>query len=91
MLNTSISNEQKRAEVAEGKNTDAINSETERAKAAEEANAKLIQTQGEKLDAEIQRSAQKDTDLEAEITANTKLLTTLTVNVSNAEKAISAE
>lgn len=69
-LNTSISNEQKRAE---------------------EANAKLIQTQGEKLDIEIQRSTQKDTDLEAEITANTKLLTTLTVNVSNAEKAISAE
>ena len=91
VLNTSISNEQKRAEVAEGKNTDAINSETERAKAAEEANAKLIQTQGEKLDAEIQRSTQKDTDLEAEITANTKLLTTLTGNVSNAEKAISAE
>lgn len=90
-LNTAIRDETKRAEVAEGKNTDAINSETERAKAAEEANAKLIQTQGEKLDTEIQRSTQKDTDLEAEITANTKLLTTLTVNVSNAEKAISAE
>ena len=90
-LNTAISDEAKRAEVAEGKNTDAINSETKRAKAAEEANAKLIQTQGEKLDTEIQRSTQKDTDLEAKITANTKLLTTLTVDVSDAEKAISAE
>ena len=90
-LNTAISDETKRAEVAEGKNTDAINSETKRAKAAEEANAKLIQTQGEKLDTEIQRSTQKDTDLEAKITANTKLLTTLTVDVSDAEKAISAE
>lgn len=90
-LNAAISDEAKRAEVAEGKNTDAINSETKRAKAAEEANAKLIQTQGEKLDTEIQRSAQKDTDLEAKITANTKLLTTLTVDISNAEKAISAE
>ena len=90
-LNTAISDEAKRAEVAEGKNIDAINSETKRAKAAEEANAKLIQTQGEKLDTEIQRSTQKDTDLEAKITANTKLLTTLTVDVSNTEKAISAE
>ena len=90
-LNTAISDEKKRAEVAEGKNADAISSEIARAKAAEEANAKLIQTQGEKLDTEIQRSTQKDTDLEAKITANTKLLATLTADVSNAEKAISAE
>lgn len=91
VLNTSISNEQKRAEVAEGKNTDAINSETERAKAAEEANAKLIQTQGEKLDAEIQRASQKDTDLEALITANTKQLAIAVADISAAQKAISTE
>lgn len=91
VLNTSISNEQKRAEVAEGKNTDAINSETERAKAAEEANAKLIQTQGEKLDTEIQRASQKDTDLEALITANTKQLAIAVADISAAQKAISTE
>lgn len=90
-LNTAISDETKRAEVAEGKNADAISSEISRAKAAEEANAKLIQTQGEKLDTEIQRASQKDTDLEALITANTKQLAIAVADISAAQKAISAE
>lgn len=90
-LNTAISDETKRAEVAEGKNADAISSEISRAKAAEEANAKLIQTQGEKLDTEIQRASQKDTDLEALITANTKQLAIAVADISAAQKAISTE
>ena len=90
-LNTAISDETKRAEVAEGKNADAISSEIARAKAAEEANAKLIQTQGEKLDTEIQRASQKDTDLEALITANTKQLAIVVADISAAQKAISTE